>query len=96
MGYVGMNNWENVHSFSGVCKQWRILCLPHSSKIGITPMDGGENRTLNINAFLNYLTLEKFRNMQCILFPVEEQRVCWLMALGECAHLFGQLCIATD
>ncbi len=69
MGYVGMNNWENVHSFLGVCKQWRVLCLPHLSKIGIAPMDGGENRSLNINAFLNYLSLEKFRHMQCIFIP---------------------------
>ena len=36
MDYVGMNNWEHVHSFSGVCKQWRVSCLPHLSNIGIT------------------------------------------------------------
>ena len=69
MDYVGMNNWENVHSFSRVCKHWRVACLPHLSKIGIVPVDGGENRTLNINAFLNYLSLEKFHHMQCIFIP---------------------------
>ena len=29
MDYVGMNNWEHVHSYSGVCKLWRVSCFPH-------------------------------------------------------------------
>ena len=69
MNYVGMNNWEHVHSFSGVCKLWRFSCLPHLSNIGITKMDGGENHKLNVAGFLQYLTLEKFRHMQCIFIP---------------------------
>jgi hypothetical protein len=69
MDYVGMNNWEHVHSFSGVCKQWRVSCLPHLSNIGITKMDGGENRKLHVDGFLRYLRLEKFLHIQCIFIP---------------------------
>ena len=89
MDYVGMNNWEHVHSFSGVCKQWRVSCLPHLSNIGITKMDGGENRKLEVDGFLRYLRLEKFLYMQCIFIPVEEQRVCLLKISGECARVYG-------
>ena len=69
MDYVGMNNWEHVHSFSGVCKLWRVSCLPHLSKIGITKMDGGENRKLDVDGFLRYLQFEKILHMQCIFIP---------------------------
>ena len=66
MDYVGMNNWEHVHSFSGVCNLWRVSCLPNLSKIGITKMDSGEHCKLNVDGFLRYLWLEKFLHMQCI------------------------------
>ena len=69
MDYVGMNNWEHVHSFSGVCKLWRVSCLPHLSNIGIMKMDGGENRQLDVDGFLWYLRFEKFLNIQCIFIP---------------------------
>jgi hypothetical protein len=69
MDYVGMNNWENLHSFSGVCKLWRVSCLPQIPNIGIVKMDGGEHRKLNVNGFLRYLRLEKFRSIQCIFIP---------------------------
>jgi hypothetical protein len=69
MDYVGMNNWEHVHSFSSVCKLWRVSCLPHLSNIGITKMDGGENRKLDVDGFLRYLQFEKFLHMQCIFIP---------------------------
>jgi len=94
MDYVGMNNWEHVHSFSSVCKLWRVSCLPHLSKIGITKMDGGENRKLDVDGFLRYLQFEKSSTCSASLFPVEEQRVCLLKISGECAPVYGKLCIS--
>ncbi len=43
--------------------------MPHISNIGIVRMDGGEHRELNVKAFLSYLRLEKFRQIQCIFIP---------------------------
>jgi hypothetical protein len=28
MDFVGMGNWEQVHTFAAVCKLWRRSCLP--------------------------------------------------------------------
>jgi hypothetical protein len=61
-----MGNWEQLHTFAAVCKLWRHGCLPHLSNIGKVPMDGGAERRLNIGAFLHYLQLKHFRNVQCI------------------------------
>ncbi len=66
MEFVGMGNREQVHTFAAVCKFWRHSSLPHLSNIGKVPMDGGVERRLNVSAFLHFLQLEHFRNMQCI------------------------------
>ncbi len=64
-----MGNWEQVHTFAAVCKFWRHSSLPHLSNIGKVPMDGGAKRRLNVGAFLRFLQLEHFRNVQCIFIP---------------------------
>jgi hypothetical protein len=69
MEFVGMGNWEQVHTFAAVCKFWRHCYLPRPSNIGKVPMDGGAERKLNIEVFLCYLQLEHFRNVQCIFIP---------------------------
>jgi hypothetical protein len=66
MEFVGMGNWEQVHTFAAVCKFWRHSSLPHLSNIVKVPMDGGAERRLNISAFLRYLQSEHFNNMECI------------------------------
>ncbi len=43
---------------------WRRSSLPHLSNIGKVPMDGGAEHRLNIGAFLCFLQLEHFRNVQ--------------------------------
>jgi hypothetical protein len=55
MKFVGMGNWEQVHTFAAMCKFWRHSSLPHQSNIGKVPMDGGAEHRLNICAFLRYL-----------------------------------------
>jgi hypothetical protein len=69
MDFVGMGNWEQVHTFAAVCKFWRHSSLPHLYNIGKVPMDGGVGRRLNVGAFLHFLQSEHFRNVQCILIP---------------------------
>ncbi len=69
MGFVGMGNWEQVHTFAAVCKFWRHSSLPHMYKTGKVPRDGGVERRLNIGAFLRFLQTEHFRNAQCIFIP---------------------------
>jgi hypothetical protein len=69
MKFVGMGNWEQVHTFAAVCKFWRHSSLPHLPNIGKVPMDGEAERRLNIGAFLRFLQLEHFRNVQCIFIP---------------------------
>jgi hypothetical protein len=51
MEFVGMGNWEQVHTFAAVCKFWRHSSLPHLYNIGKVPMDGGAERRLNVGAF---------------------------------------------
>ena len=41
MEFVGMGNWEQVHTFAAVCKFWRHSSLPDLSNIGKVLMDGG-------------------------------------------------------
>jgi hypothetical protein len=69
MEFVGMGHWEQVHTFAAMCKFWRHSSLPHLSNIGKVPLDGGAERRLNVGAFLRFLQLEHFRNVQCILIP---------------------------
>jgi hypothetical protein len=69
MEFVGIGNWEQVHIFAAVCKFWRHSSLPHLYNFGKVPMDGGAERRLNIGAFLRFLQLERFRNVQCIFMP---------------------------
>jgi hypothetical protein len=67
--FVGMGNWEQVHTFAAVCKFWRHSSLPHLYNIGKVPMDGGAERRLNVGAFLCFLQSKHFRNVQCIFIP---------------------------
>ncbi len=69
MEFVGMGNWEQVHTFAAVCKFWRHSFLPHLSNIGKVPMDGGAEQRLNVGAFLRFLQSEHFSNVQCIFIP---------------------------
>ncbi len=67
--FVGMGNWEQVHTFAAVCKFWRHSSLPHLYNIRKVPMNGGAERRLNIGAFLRFLQWEHFRNVQRIFIP---------------------------
>jgi hypothetical protein len=69
MKFVGMGIWEQVHTFTAVCKFLRHSSLPHLSNIRKVPMDGGAERRLNVGAFLRFLQSEHFRNKQCIFIP---------------------------
>ncbi len=74
MEFVGMGNREQVHTFAALCKLWRHSCLPHLSNIGKVTIDGGTERRLNAGAFLRYLQLEYFRNVQCIFIPCKKTK----------------------
>jgi hypothetical protein len=76
MEFVGMGNWEQVHTFAAVCKSWRHSSLPHLYNIEKVPLDGGAERRLNVAAFLRFLQSEHFRNVQCILSLAGKQRDC--------------------
>jgi hypothetical protein len=41
MEFIGMGNWEQVHTFAAMCKFWRHSSLPHLYNIGKVLMDGG-------------------------------------------------------
>jgi hypothetical protein len=69
MEFVGMGNWEQVHTFAAVCKCWKHSSLPHLSNIGKVPMDSGVERRLNVSAFLRFLQSEHFINVQAIFIP---------------------------
>ncbi len=69
MEFVGMGNWEQVHTFAAVCKCCRNSSLPHLSNIGNVPMDGGGERRLNVSAFLHLLRSEHFKSVQAIFIP---------------------------
>ncbi len=69
MEFVGMGNWEQLHTFAAVCKCWRHSSLPHLSNIGKVPIDGGGEHRLNVGAFLCLLQSEHFRNVQAIFIP---------------------------
>ena len=69
MEFVGMGNWEQLHTFAAVCKCWRHSSLPHLFNIGKVPMDGGGECRLNVSAFLRLLQSEHFRNVQAIFIP---------------------------
>ncbi len=74
MEFVGMGNWEQVHTFTAVCKFWRRSSLPHLSNIGKVPMDCGAERRLNVGAFLHFLQSEHFRNVQRIFIPCRKTK----------------------
>ncbi len=57
MEFVGMGNWEQVHTFAAMCICWRHSSLPHLSNIGKVPMDGGVECRLNVSTFLHLLQL---------------------------------------
>jgi hypothetical protein len=65
MEFVGMGNWEQVHTFAAVCKFWRHFSIPHLSNIGKVLMDGGAECRLNVGAFLHYLQLE---HLKCAVY----------------------------
>ncbi len=69
MEFVGMGNWEQVHTFAAVCKFWRHSSLPHLYNIGKVPKDGGAEHRLSVGAFPHFLQSEHFRNVQCIFIP---------------------------
>jgi hypothetical protein len=71
MEFVGMGNWEQVHTFAAVCKFWRHSSLPN---IGKVPMDGGAEHRLNVGAFLRFLQSEHLRNVQCIFIPCRKTK----------------------
>jgi hypothetical protein len=62
--FFGMGNWEEVHTFTAMCKCCRYSSLPHLSNIGKVTMDGGVEGRLNVGAFLRFLQSEHFRNVQ--------------------------------
>jgi hypothetical protein len=74
MEFVGMGNWEQVHTFAAVCKCWRHSSLPHLSNIGKVPLDGGGECRLNVSAFLCLMQLEHFRNVQAIFIACEKTK----------------------
>jgi hypothetical protein len=74
MEFVGIGNWEQVHTFAAVCKFWRQSSLPHLYNIGNVPIDGGAGCRLNVAAFLRFLKSEHFRNVQCIFYPFWENK----------------------
>jgi hypothetical protein len=74
MDFVGMGNWEQVHTLAAVCKFWRHSFLPHLYNIGKVPMDSGAECRLNVGAFLCFLQSEHFRNMQGIFIPLQENK----------------------
>jgi hypothetical protein len=76
MEFVGMGNWEQVHTFAAVCKFWRHSSLPHLYNFWKVPTDGGAECRLNIGAFLRFLQLGHFRNVKCILSLAGKQRAC--------------------
>ncbi len=67
--YVGMNNWENVIAFAGVCNSWKDATTKHTLKIGVEQIEGGGGRKLNVPRFLSYLDQEKFRLAETIYVP---------------------------
>ena len=67
--YVGMNNWENLIAFAGVCKTWKESTETYHLMIGVEPMEGGGESKLNVAGFLSYLDHDKFRLAETIYVP---------------------------
>ena len=74
MEFVGMGNWEQVHTFAAVCKCWRHSSLPHLSNIGKVPMDGGAEGRLNVGAFLRFFVIEAFQKCAVYFYPMQENK----------------------
>ncbi len=83
MEFVGMGNWEQLHTFAAVSKFWRHSSLPHLYNIGKVPMDGGAERRLNVGAFLRFLQSEHFRNVQCIFIPCGKTKGLFVNELNQ-------------
>jgi hypothetical protein len=76
MVFVGMGNWERVHTFAAVCKCWRHSSLPHLSNIGKVPMDGGGQHRLNVVHFWAGCDQSISEMWGQFLSLVGKQRVC--------------------
>jgi hypothetical protein len=74
MEFVGMGNWEQVHTFAAVCKFWRHSYLPHLYNIGKVPMDGGAERRLNIGAFLRFFAFGAFQKCAVYFYSLQENK----------------------
>ena len=74
MEFVGMGNWEQVHTFAAVCKCWRHSSLPHLSNIGKIPMDGGGERRLNVSAFSALVAIGAFQKCAGNFYPLWENK----------------------
>jgi hypothetical protein len=74
MEFVGMGNWEQVHTFAAVCKFWRHSSLPHLYNIGKVPMDGGAEHRLNVGAFLRFFAIRAFQKCAVYFYPLQENK----------------------
>ncbi len=72
MEFVGMGNWEQVHTFAAVCKFWRHVSLPHLSNTGKVYMDGGAEQSLNVSALSS---IGAFQNCAVYFYPMQENKV---------------------
>jgi hypothetical protein len=67
--YVGMNNWEYVLAFVSVYKSWKDASNKYRLKIGVKPIEGGDERKGNFTGFLSYLDQDKLRLAERIDVP---------------------------
>jgi hypothetical protein len=74
MEFVGMGNWEQVHTFAAVCKFYRHSSLPHLYNIGKVPMDGGVEHRLNVGAFLCFFAIGAFQKCAVYFYPLQENK----------------------
>ncbi len=93
MEFVGMGNWEQVHTFAVVFKCWRHSSLPHLSNIGKVTMDGGGERRLNVSAFLRFCSRSISEMCRQFLSLVGKQRASLWMTSSKRAQEFRPLSI---
>jgi hypothetical protein len=85
---VGMNNWENVIAFAGVCKSWKDAIKKYTLKIGVESMEGGGGRKLNVTRFLSYLDQEKLRLAETIYAPcVKAEKLFYCDVKAKCPRM---------
>jgi hypothetical protein len=75
MEFVGMGNWEQVHTFAAVCKSWRHSSLPDLYNIGKVPMDGGAERRLNVADFCTFCNLSISKMCSVFLSLAENKEI---------------------